>query len=64
MMPTVPAMQSSGRQIDFLRVSVTDRGNKRCRCGRPPRYEGLRARGAEVADAAVTRPNHPATVCL
>jgi cyclic pyranopterin phosphate synthase len=48
-------MQSFGRQIDYLRISVTDRCNERCLYCRPRQYAGWNRAAAELADTDLLR---------
>lgn len=49
------AMQSLGRTIDYLRLSVTDRCNERCLYCRPHQYAGWNGRSEELTDAELLR---------
>jgi cyclic pyranopterin phosphate synthase len=48
-------MQSFGRQIDYLRISVTDRCNERCLYCRPRQYEGWNRDTDALSDAELLR---------
>jgi cyclic pyranopterin phosphate synthase len=48
-------MQSFGRQIDYLRISVTDRCNERCLYCRPRLYEGWNRDTDALSDAELLR---------
>lgn len=48
-------MHSFGRQIDYLRLSVTDRCNERCLYCRPRRYAGWLGGGEPLTDAELGR---------
>jgi cyclic pyranopterin phosphate synthase len=48
-------MQSFGRTVDYLRVSVTDRCNERCLYCRPHQYAGWNGRADQLSDEALLR---------
>lgn len=48
-------MQSFGRQIDYLRLSVTDRCNERCLYCRPHQYAGWNRGADALSDAELLR---------
>lgn len=48
-------MKSFGRQIDYLRLSVTDRCNERCLYCRPHQYAGWNGRDDQLTDADLLR---------
>jgi cyclic pyranopterin phosphate synthase len=48
-------MNSFGRQIDYLRISVTDRCNERCLYCRPHQYAGWNGKADDLTDADLWR---------
>lgn len=52
---TIRIMQSLGRTIDYLRLSITDRCNERCLYCRPHQYAGWNRRDEELTDADLLR---------
>ncbi len=48
-------MNSFGRQIDYLRISVTDRCNERCLYCRPHQYAGWNGKADDLTDADLLR---------
>jgi len=48
-------MQSLGRHVDYLRISVTDRCNERCLYCRPHRYGGWGGRANALTDSDLVR---------
>jgi len=48
-------MRSFGRQIDYLRISVTDRCNERCLYCRPRQYAGWNSRADPLSDDDLLR---------
>jgi cyclic pyranopterin phosphate synthase len=48
-------MKSFGRQIDYLRISVTDRCNERCLYCRPHQYAGWNGKADDLTDTDLLR---------